>query len=157
MSFIITSSEFKQGAAIPAKFTCQGDDVSPPLSWEGIPEGTRSLALVVHDPDVPSPDNPKRIWVHWVLYNLTPDTSALTENTATSGLPAGAQQGINDWNRTGYGGPCPPMGRHRYFHRLYALDTVLDNLKKPTMKQLETAMQGHIIAEAELIGTYQKN
>lgn len=156
MTFIITSSVFEQGAAVPSKYTCQGDDVSPPLSWEGIPDGTQSLALIIHDPDVPSPDSPKRIWVHWVLYNLPPDTTALEEHTTTADLPPGTQEGINDWNRTGYGGPCPPMGRHRYFHRLYALDTVLEDLHKPTRKHLETAMQGHIIAEAELIGTYQK-
>ena len=156
MTFIITSSVFEQGAAIPAKYTCQGDDVSPPFSWEGIPDGTQSLALIIHDPDVPSPDNPTRIWVHWVLYNLPPDTTALVEHTNTADLPPGTQEGMNDWNRTGYGGPCPPMGRHRYFHKLYALDTVLDDLHKPTRKQLLTAMQGHIIAKAELIGTYQK-
>ena len=156
MTLIITSGAFEQGAAIPSKYTCQGDDISPPLSWQGIPDSTQSLALIIHDPDVPSPDKPERIWVHWVLYNLPPNTTSLSEHTTTSDLPQGTQEGINDWNRTGYGGPCPPMGRHRYFHKLYALDTVLDDLHKPTMKQLKTAMQGHIIVEAELIGTYQK-
>ena len=156
MAFVITSSVFEHGTSIPAIYTCQGDDISPPLSWTGIPERTQSLALIVHDPDVPSPDNPQRIWVHWVLYNLPPETTALAEHTTTADLPAGALEGTNDWDRTGYGGPCPPMGEHRYFHTLYALDTVLDDLHNPTRSQLEAAMQGHVIAQAELIGTYQK-
>lgn len=156
MAFSIQSSEFEHGAAIPKIYTCQGDDISPPISWEGVPEGTQSLALIVHDPDVPSPDKPVRIWVHWVLYNISADTTALSPHMTSAQLPAATLEGKNDWNRTGYGGPCPPMGRHRYFFRLYALDTMLGDLHQPTRDQLEKAMQGHIIAEAELIGTYKK-
>jgi len=156
MALIITSSEFEHGAAIPSRYSCEGDDISPPLSWEGVPDGAKSLAFIMHDPDVPSPDKPVRIWVHWVLYNLPPDTRFLPEHTTRSVLPPGALEGINDWNRSGYGGPCPPMGKHRYFHRLFALDKVLDDLDNPTKTQLEQAMQRHIIAEAELMGTYQK-
>ena len=156
MSLIIQSGEFENGADIPARYTCQGDDISPPINWEGVPEGSQSLALIVHDPDVPSPDKPVRIWVHWLLYNMPPATSALAEGMTSSQLPAGTLEGRNDWNRTGYGGPCPPMGRHRYFFMLYALDMMLDDLHNPTKDQLEKAMQGHILAQAELVGTYQK-
>jgi Raf kinase inhibitor-like YbhB/YbcL family protein len=156
MAFNIQSSEFGHGAAIPTVYTCQGDDISPPISWEGVPEGTQSLALIVHDPDVPSPDNPVRIWVHWVMYNIPHDTTKLAAHITTADLAAGTLEGKNDWNRTGYGGPCPPLGRHRYFFKLYALDTVLEDLHQPKKEQLERAMQGHIIAEAELVGTYQK-
>lgn len=156
MALKLSSAAFEHGAEIPTKYTCQGEDISPPLSWQGIPEATRSLALIIHDPDVPSPDNPVRLWVHWVLYNLPVDTTSLAEHTTSSELPAGPVEGLNDWDRTGYGGPCPPMGQHRYFHKLYALDLVLDDLHEPTKDQLEAAMQGHILAEAELIGTYQK-
>lgn len=156
MALKLSSAAFEHGAEIPTKYTCQGEDISPPLSWQGIPEATRSLALIIHDPDVPSPDNPVRLWVHWVLYNLPVDTTSLAGHTTSSELPAGTVEGLNDWDRTGYGGPCPPMGRHRYFHKLYALDLVLDDLHEPTKDQLEAAMQGHILAEAELIGTYQK-
>jgi Raf kinase inhibitor-like YbhB/YbcL family protein len=156
MAFSIQSSEFENGGAIPTIYTCQGDDISPPLCWQDVPEGTQSLALIVHDPDVPSPDKPVRIWVHWVLYNMPVDTAALSQGMTSAQLPAATLEGRNDWNRTDYGGPCPPMGRHRYFFRLYALDTRLADLHQPTKDQLEKAMQGHIIAEAELIGTYKK-
>lgn len=156
MALKLSSAAFEHGAEIPTKYTCQGEDISPPLSWQGIPEATKSLALIIHDPDVPSPDNPVRLWVHWVLYNLPVDTTSLAEHTTSPELPAGTVEGLNDWERTGYGGPCPPMGRHRYFHKLYALDLVLDDLHEPTKEQLEAAMQGHILAVAELIGTYQR-
>jgi Raf kinase inhibitor-like YbhB/YbcL family protein len=156
MSFTIESSKFENGAAIPAIYSCQGDDISPPLKWSGIPAGTQSLALIVHDPDVPGPDKPVRIWVHWVLYNMPPETTALAEHMISARLPTGTLEGRNDWNRTGYGGPCPPTGRHRYFFKLYALDTVLADLHKPDKDQLEKAMLGHVIAAAELVGTYQK-
>ncbi len=156
MALSIQSEKFEHGAAIPTIYTCQGDDISPPISWKDVPEGTKSLALIVHDPDVPSPDKPVRIWVHWVLYNMQPETTILAEHMTSAKLPAGTLEGKNDWNRTGYGGPCPPMGRHRYFFRLYALDMMLDDLHHPTKDQLEKAMQGHIIAQAELVGTYQK-
>ncbi|MEW5782817.1 MAG: YbhB/YbcL family Raf kinase inhibitor-like protein [Pseudomonadota bacterium] len=155
MSLILTSLAFAHMAAIPAKYTCQGADVSPPLTWSGVPAGTKSLALIVDDPDAPDPAAPKMTWVHWVLYNIPPTTEGLPEAVET--LPAGTREGLNDWQRTGYGGPCPPIGRHRYFHKLYALDVVLPDLKHPTKTQLEKAMAGHILGEAQLIGTYQKH
>jgi hypothetical protein len=138
------------------RFTCEGSDVSPPLAWSGVPEGTESVALVVDDPDAPDPKAPKMTWVHWVLYNLPPTAGALPEAVAPDALPPGTQQGLNDWGRPGYGGPCPPIGRHRYFHKLYALDTVLTGLESPTKAELLKAMEGHVLAETELVGTYQK-
>jgi len=150
----IQSPAFADQAAIPARHTCEGEDLSPPLQWSGVPPGTRSLALIVDDPDAPDPAAPKRIWVHWLLYNLPPDSSGLPE--AVRHLPSGTREGRNDWGRSGYGGPCPPVGRHRYFHKLYALDIVLPDLKQPDRAALERAMQGHVLAQAELVGTYQK-
>ncbi|MFM1892509.1 MAG: hypothetical protein RLZ44_1586 [Pseudomonadota bacterium] len=156
MAFRLTSSAFADHGAIPALYTCGGKDISPPLAWAGVPDGTRTLALIVDDPDAPDPAAPKMTWVHWVLYNLPPETAALAEATTAGMLPAGSGEGLNDWRRTGYGGPCPPIGRHRYFFKLYALDTRLEGLQRPTKAQLEAAMQGHVIAQAELMGTYQK-
>lgn len=156
MTLTLHSHAFEEGHAIPAQYTCEGEDISPPLTWAGIPNGTRSLALIIDDPDAPDPKAPKMTWVHWVLYNIPPDVSGLAERIASAQLPSGTREGVNDWRRTGYGGPCPPMGRHRYFHKLYALDTKLEGLSKPTKAQLEAAMQGHVIAQAVLIGTYQK-
>jgi len=155
MAMELTSSAFSPGAEIPAKYTCQGKDISPPLSWSGLPAGTKSLALIIDDPDAPDPNAPKMTWVHWVLYNLPPDTTGLPEGVTA--LPAGTAEGVNDWRKTGYGGPCPPIGRHRYFHKLYALDTVLIDLGRPTKALLEAAMDGHILGQVELIGTYQKH
>lgn len=151
----IASTAFGPQESIPVRYTCEGDDVSPPLSWTGLPTGTQSLALIVDDPDAPDPKAPKRVWVHWVLYNLPPSVSGLSE--AVTDLPTDAREGINDWNRAGYGGPCPPIGRHRYFHKLYALDTVLPDLGHPTKPRLEAAMRGHVLAQAELVGTYEKS
>lgn len=156
MTLILKSDAFADGQGIPVQYTCEGEDISPDLRWEGIPENTKSLALIVYDPDVPSPDNPKRIWVHWVLYNLAPDTTGLARDISVNELPPGTLEGLSDWNTTGYGGPCPPKGRHRYFHTLYALDTVLKKLQNPTKSKLEAAMKGHVLARAELIGTYMK-
>jgi Raf kinase inhibitor-like YbhB/YbcL family protein len=156
MNLRLTSSAFDDGAAIPKKFTCTGADISPPLAWEQVPEGTQSLALIVDDPDAPDPRAPQMTWVHWVLYNLPPHTNALVEAVAAGDLPPGTREGVNDWRRTGYGGPCPPIGRHRYFHKLYALDTLLPDLGTPTKAQLEKAMSGHILEQAELMGTYQR-
>jgi hypothetical protein len=150
----ITSTAFTPNGAIPAKYTCEGKDVSPPLAWAELPAGAQSLALIVDDPDAPDPAAPRMTWVHWVLYNLPAQPGALPE--AVEALPAGTREGKNDWGRSGYGGPCPPIGRHRYFHKLYALDTVLPDLGQPTKAQLEQAMEGHILGQAELIGTYQK-
>ena len=151
----IISNAFSHEGAIPPIYTCEGKDISPPISWSDVPPGTMSLALIVDDPDAPDPLAPKMTWVHWVLYNLPPTSDGLPESVKA--LPAGAGEGVNDWKRTGYGGPCPPTGRHRYFHKLYALDTVLPDLKQPTKAKLEEAMKGHILSEARLMGTYQKS
>lgn len=150
----LTSTAFSHQGAIPSLYTCEGKDVSPPLHWTDVPPGAKSLVLIVDDPDAPDPAAPQRTWVHWVLYNLPPMSGGLAE--AVKQLPGGAKEGLNDWKRAGYGGPCPPIGRHRYFHKLYALDLVLPDLQSPTKAKLETAMRGHIIGEAQLMGTYQK-
>ena len=156
MKITITSPAFKAHGEIPAKYTCDGEDISPPLNWGGIPPGAKSLALIMDDPDAPDPAHPKMTWVHWVLYNIPPDTNGLPEGAGAAELPAGTREGLNDWHRTGYGGPCPPIGRHRYFEKLYALDTVLPDLAKPTKAVLEKAMHGHVLAQQELVGTYQR-
>lgn len=156
MSFAFTSTAFADGGEIPMAYTCDGEDISPPLSWSGVPSNAKSLVLIVDDPDAPDPAAPERTWVHWILYNLPPTDSGLKQGAASSGaLPTGVKEGINDWRRTGYGGPCPPIGRHRYFHKLYALDTVLVDLDNSNKEKLEEAMAGHIIDKAELVGTYQ--
>jgi Raf kinase inhibitor-like YbhB/YbcL family protein len=155
MTLTISSEAFPPNGEIPQKYTCDGGDVSPPLAWSGLPPGTRSLALIVDDPDAPDPKAPKMTWVHWVLYNLPVDAPGLPE--AVRSLPAGTLEGVNDWKRTGYGGPCPPIGRHRYFHKLYALDTVLPDLHRPDKAKLEHAMAGHVLGQAELVGTYQRS
>jgi Raf kinase inhibitor-like YbhB/YbcL family protein len=157
MTISLTSVAFTDGSAIPASYTCEGKDLAPPLSWANLPEGTRSLVLIVDDPDAPDPEAPKMTWVHWVLYNIPPDVSTLAEGISAEGLPPGTREGLNDWKRTGYGGPCPPIGRHRYFHKLYALDTVLPDMDRPTKQQVEEAMQGHILAQTQLMGTYEKS
>jgi Raf kinase inhibitor-like YbhB/YbcL family protein len=156
MPLRLLSDAFQHMAKIPRRYTCEGEDVSPPLAWTDPPAGTKSFALIVDDPDAPDPEAPKMTWTHWVLYNLPPGTRSLEEAVSPERLPAGTAQGRNDWNRTGYGGPCPPIGRHRYFHRLYALDRVLGDLNRPTRSQLLAAIEGHILAGAELLGTYQK-
>ena len=156
MSLMITSTAFAPNAAIPSLYTCEGKDISPRLAWSGAPAGTTSLALIVDDPDAPDPAAPKMTWVHWVLYNIPSAAGGLPEAIRSTALPAGTREGVNDWGRTGYGGPCPPIGRHRYFHKLYALDSVLPELKRADKAALEKAMQGHILAQAVLIGTYQK-
>jgi hypothetical protein len=150
----ISSTAFSDQGEIPALYTCEGRDISPPLAWSDTPAGAKSLALIVDDPDAPDPAAPQMTWVHWVLYNLPAGDGGLPENVKA--LPADTLEGLNDWKRTGYGGPCPPIGRHRYFHKLYALDTRLPDLKRPTKAKLEEAMKGHIIGEARLMGTYQK-
>jgi hypothetical protein len=150
----ISSNAYSHNGAIPPQYTCDGQDTSPPLSWSGVSAGAKSLVLIVDDPDAPDPNAPRMTWVHWVLYNLPPTSQGLAEGIRN--LPAGTREGLNDWKRTGYGGPCPPIGRHRYFHKLYALDMVLPDLGRPTKAALEQAIQGHVLAQAELIGTYQK-
>lgn len=157
MTFSIDSTAFAANGEIPRRFTCEGEDLSPSLAWTGAPAGTRSFVLVVDDPDAPDPAAPKMTWVHWVLYDLPPDAPGLPEAVEPSALPAGTREGLNDWRRTGWGGPCPPIGRHRYFFRLFALDTTLGDLGRPTRAALEKAMSGHVIARAELLGTYQKS
>jgi len=156
MALELTSPAFGPGATIPARYTCEGQDIAPPLQWRGIPDGTRSLVLIVDDPDAPDPAAPRMTWVHWVLYNLPPDLEGLPEGATSRDLPPGSGEGLNDWGRTGYGGPCPPIGRHRYFFKLYALDTVLEGLGTPTKAEVEAAMTGHVLDQAELVGTYQK-
>ncbi len=156
MGLVLTSPAFTPGGEIPPVFTCEGRDLSPALEWTGAPETTRSFALIIEDPDAPDPKAPKRVYVHWVLYDIPPSAHGLAEAVRPGDLPAGTRQGKNDWNRTGYGGPCPPIGRHRYFHRLYALDTLLGDLGEVRKPDLLAAMKGHVLAETELVGTYQK-
>ncbi len=153
----IKSPAFSHKEEIPAQYTCDGEDISPALEWSGPPEGTKSLALIVDDPDAPDPAAPMMTWVHWVLYNIPPSATGLPEGVKSQDLPGGTKEGLNDWKRTGYGGPCPPIGRHRYFHKLYALDVVLPDLRKPSKVKLEKALEGHILAEVELIGTYKRS
>jgi Raf kinase inhibitor-like YbhB/YbcL family protein len=151
---MLTSPAFAPNAEIPREHTCQGKDVSVPLSWNGLPQGTKSLALIVDDPDAPDPKAPKVTWVHWVLYDIPADATGLP--AGVSALPQGTREGLNDWQRAGWGGPCPPIGRHRYFFKLYALDTVLPDLGKANKAAVEKAMKGHVLGEAQLVGTYQK-
>jgi Raf kinase inhibitor-like YbhB/YbcL family protein len=156
MSLSISSTEFTHHGEIPSLYTCDSDDISPPLEWKGIPVRAQSLALIVDDPDAPDPAAPRMTWVHWVLYNLPSSCSGLPQASVVATLPSGALEGINDWKRTGYGGPCPPIGRHRYFFKLYALDIQLPDLGRPDKKALEQAMEGHILERTELVGTYQR-
>jgi len=157
MALTLKSSAFSHNGAIPRRYTCQGEDVSVPLAWSGAPNATKSFVLIVDDPDAPDPKAPRMTWVHWVLYNLPASANALPEGVTTGALPKGTQEALNDWKRTGYGGPCPPIGRHRYFHKLYALDTLLPAMENPAKADLEQAMKGHVLEQAELIGTYQKS
>jgi Raf kinase inhibitor-like YbhB/YbcL family protein len=152
----LTSPNFENRKEIPKKYTCDGQDVSPALTWSDVPEGTKSVALIVDDPDAPDPASPKMTWVHWVLYNIPSTISSLPEGVKEKDLPKGTLQGLNDWKRTGYGGPCPPIGKHRYFHKLYALDILLPDLKQPAKAKLEKAMEGHILSRAELVGLYRR-
>lgn len=156
MSLTLRSEAFGAGGSIAPIHTCDGVEVSPPLAWDGIPPQAQSLALVVDDPDAPDPAAPQRTWVHWVLYNIPASAGGLPQGVLAQDLPRGTHEGLNDWKRAGYGGPCPPIGRHRYFHKLYALDVVLPDMGTPTKAQLERAMQGHIVGQAELVGLYQR-
>ena len=153
----LTSTAFAHEAPMPAVHTCEGRDLSPPLAWTGAPEGTRSFALIVDDPDAPDPAAPKMTWVHWVLFNIPPNVSVLPEALTAAGLPTGTVEGVNDWKQPGYRGPCPPIGRHRYVHKLYALDVLLPATPNSTKAAVEQAMAGHVLARTELIGTYQKH
>ena len=156
MPLRLKSPAFEHLGRIPTRYSCEGDDVSPPLVWTDPPPGTACFALLVEDPDAPDPQAPKMTWVHWILYNIPEDARKLEEAIPPERLPAGTLEGRNDWKRTGYGGPCPPIGRHRYFHRLYALDSKLPDLGAPTRSALLKAMEGHVLGGAEFIGTYQK-
>ncbi|MGH8501126.1 MAG: YbhB/YbcL family Raf kinase inhibitor-like protein [Gammaproteobacteria bacterium] len=156
MALTLTSPAFTHKGTIPARFTCDGANVSPGLNWSGLPAGTRSLVLIVDDPDAPDPAAPKMTWVHWVLYNIPPEVKGLPEGVSERDLPQGTGQAITDFQRAGYGGPCPPVGEHRYFHKLYALDATLPALDRPTKREVEAAMHGHILERAELVGTYQR-
>lgn len=153
-SLELTSTAFSEGGAVPARFTCQGEDLSPPLAWRDPPIGTKSFAVIVDDPDAPDPKAPKQTFVHWVLYDLPADTRALPEGTKAP--PQGARAGKNDVGKTTYSGPCPPIGRHRYFFKVYALDTVLQDIGEPSAADLTKAMTGHILARGQLMGTYEK-
>jgi Raf kinase inhibitor-like YbhB/YbcL family protein len=152
MALDVRSSAFEEGGAIPAHYTCEGLDISPPLSWSSVPNGTRSLALIVDDPDAP-----RGAFVHWVIYNLPPDTRRLPEDVPNQRtLPSGALQGMNGAGSIGYTGPCPPNGTHRYFFKVYALDTDLDLGGGATKEDVVRAMEGHVLAEGRLLGTYQR-
>lgn len=156
MNLSLTSKVFEHNDHIPSRYTCDGEDISPPLAWQHVPAGAESLVLTVDDPDAPDPAAPKVTWVHWLLYNIPASCPGLKEALSAEDLPGDARQGRNDWKRAAYGGPCPPTGRHRYFFKLYALDTRLPDLHEPTKAELENSMQGHVLAQAELIGTYQR-
>lgn len=157
MELSITSDAFSHEGPIPVRYTCDDADVSPPLSWSGAPADAKSLVLIVEDPDAPDPKEPKMIWDHWLLYNLPADCTGLAEDVASSALPRGTLQGRNSWKRCGYGGPCPPIGRHRYFFRLYALDCVLPDMRGPEKATLTNAMDGHVLADAVLMGTFERD
>jgi Raf kinase inhibitor-like YbhB/YbcL family protein len=150
----LLSPAFRHGGEIPARFTCDGPDHSPPLEWSGLPAGTRSLALVVEDPDAPDPAHPRLTYTHWVLYNIPPTIHSFAE--ALDRVPDGAKPGVNNEGEPAWTGPCPPIGRHRYFHRLYALDTLLPDLGFPTREMLLRRMEGHVLGQAELMATYQR-
>ena len=151
MALQLVSSAFSEGGQIPPQYTCDGKDASPPLSWSGVPEGARSLALVCDDPDA------SKTWVHWVIFDLPPAAKGLPEAVATRAeVAGGGAQGTNDFRKVGYGGPCPPSGTHRYFFKLYALDKELKLSSKATKADLERAMKGHVLAEAALMGRYAR-
>ncbi len=156
MAFTLTSPAFSAGDEIPVRYTCEGEDVSPPLVWSDPPPGTRSFALVVDDPDAPDPKAPRLVWVHWVVYDIPAEVRSLPEGASRRAMPEGAKEGLNDWKKPGYGGPCPPIGRHRYVYKLYALDTMLPDLGAVTKDRLLQAMEGHVLARADLVGTYKK-
>lgn len=152
----IDSNVFEFSGSIPAIYTCEGKDISPPLNFKNIPAQAKSLVLIMDDPDAPDPKAPKMTWDHWILYNMPSTLKGLAEKLDPNHLPEGTLSGLNSWNKTGYGGPCPPIGRHRYYFKLYALNVVLPDLNKPNKAQLLAAMKDHVIDQAEWMGTYQK-
>ncbi len=148
----ITSTEFREGESIPSKYSCDGQDISPPLAWKDIPEGAKSLALIADDPDAPG-----KTWVHWVVYDVPPTVNGFSESVpASEKLEKGGTQGINDFKRIGYGGPCPPSGEHRYYFKLYALDQVLNEPPGLSKQKLEQLMEGKILDQCSLMGTYAR-
>jgi Raf kinase inhibitor-like YbhB/YbcL family protein len=152
MALQLLSTAFSEGGTIPRQYTCDGKDVSPPLSWNGVPEGAKSLALICDDPDA------SKTWVHWVIFDLPPAAKSLPEGLAKSAeVVGGGTQGTNDFRKVGYGGPCPPSGTHRYFFKLYALDAQVRLHSDATKADLERAMKGHILAEATLMGRYARS
>ncbi len=157
MTFQLLSPSFANEHAIPRRYTSQGDDLSPALEWSDPPAGTKSFVLVVDDPDAPDPRAPKRTWVHWVLYGVPSDARALPEGATHESLPRGAVEGRNDWGERNWRGPAPPVGTHRYFFKLYALDKSLNLSENATKQEVEAAMQGHIIAQAQLVGLSRKS
>ena len=156
MTFTLTSTAFRHMGPIPSAYTCEDRNISPPLAWSHIPSGTKSLVLIVDDPDAPDPAAPKMTWVHWLLYNIPPSIDRLEEGAGIRPAQKPILEGLGSSNKTGYSGPCPPIGTHRYFHKLYALDTVLPDLLRPDEAALEVAMKGHILGKVLLIGTYKK-
>ena len=156
MALTIESPAFLNKGEIPTENTCDGEDVSPGLQWDGIPSNAKTLALIVDDPDAPDPAAPKRTYVHWVLYDIPVSAKGLPPGGGAFKLPSGTRDGKNDWGKTGYGGPCPPIGRHRYFFKLYALDVALGDRGLVTKAELELLMQGHVVDKTELMGTYQR-
>lgn len=157
MSLTIQSSAFLHDGEIPPRYTSDGEDISPPLQWSGVPDRTRSFVLIVDDPDAPDPAAPQRVWVHWVLYNIPAGVTSLPEGGGPKDLFKKIIEGVNDWKKMGYGGPSPPIGRHRYFFKLYALDKELPARSGMTKGALEKEMKGHILAEGTLIGTYKRH
>lgn len=150
-SMKISSIAYENNESIPVKYTCDGEDISPPLTISGVPEGTQSLALIFDDPDAPAGTaNPG--WVHWIVYDISPDVGEIAEGS----LPPNTLEGINDWNRRDYGGPCPPSGQHRYIFTLYALDTKLGDISEPTKQNLLQSMSGHVLEQTKLTGLYQR-
>ncbi len=156
MAMEISSPQFKPNGEISTLFTCEGRDISPELRFSGVPAGAKSLVLIVDDPDAPDPKAPRMTWVHWILYDLPPNTKTLAEAISSKDLPKGTREGFNDFKRTTYGGPCPPIGRHRYFFKLYALSKELGDLRRAPKAQVVQAMEGAILEKAEIIGTYEK-
>lgn len=156
MTFSLASAAFEDGATIPAVQTCDGTDLSPPLYWSDVPASTRSFVLVVDDPDAPDPAAPRMRFVHWVLYDIPADCVGLPEGVTTNSLPPGAREGVNDFKQTGYRGPCPPVGRHRYVHTLYALDTEFGDLGTPTRDDLLETIRSKILETASLTGLYER-
>lgn len=156
MNMSFKSPAFTQKGEIPSRYTCDGLNISPSLIWAGMPLATKSMCLIVDDPDAPDPAAPQQTWVHWLLYNIPAKAHGLTEGCTKKSLPPGTLEGINDWHRTGYGGPCPPVGRHRYYFKLYALDRMLPDLSNPNKAVLEKAIQAHVLEQCILVGFYQR-